>query len=499
MIAKVSILFENYKDLLAEFNHFLPSGFRIEIPHQKPESEMDRARTFVEKIKSKFLSHSNIYSLFVENLHSFLKKGQHADLERISDLLKDHPDLLKEFTHFLPDKSSNDTSQYDNIVDDKEDSIGTMQPLVENMGKGVESGRFSFFDGSSRKRKTTSNSLGMMGNDGIGKRNRDEDIEMQDEKDTLFQNMRFFSQLKKKLDNDDIYEDILKILYLYSEDLISLSEMTVLLGDLFNEKSDLFHRFCNFFGMREVVKSNPVNPSDLDTELLSDRCGPSYRAVLPNYKPLPSSGMRLLCEQVLNDTWVSCPTGSEDAGFKATLKNHYEEELFACEDQRCELDLTIELNMSGILALESILNRFKRSKEEEKRNFKIAEGELKILHMRSVEKLYAGKGPDIIEGLFLNPVIAVPIILKRLRQKDLEWRKSRLDFQKSWREIYEKNFFKSLDHQAAYFKQAEKKTLSSKVTFFYMIFFKYSFIVLFFLYHVNRSSFRKLSKSIMNN
>jgi len=60
-------------------------------------------------------------------------------------------------------------------------------------------------------------------------------------------------------------------------------------------------------------------------------------------------------------------------------------------------------------------------------------------------------------------VVAVPIILKRLKQKDQEWRKARRDWNKIWREINEKNYHKSLDHQSFYFKQLEKKNLSPKV------------------------------------
>lgn len=53
-------------------------------------------------------------------------------------------------------------------------------------------------------------------------------------------------------------------------------------------------------------------------------------------------------------------------------------------------------------------------------------------------------------------------MLSRLKQKDLEWRKARKDLDKTWKEVLEKNYHKSLDHRSFYFKQQDKKLLSAK-------------------------------------
>lgn len=49
-----------------------------------------------------------------------------------------------------------------------------------------------------------------------------------------------------------------------------------------------------------------------------------------------------------------------------------------------------------------------------------------------------------------------------MRQKDHEWTKARREWNKIWREVNEKNYYKSLDHQCFYFKQTDKKNLSPK-------------------------------------
>lgn len=165
---------------------------------------------------------------------------------------------------------------------------------------------------------------------------------------------------------------------------------------------------------------------------------------------------------MLNDVWVSVPTGSEDFTFKNMRKNQYEEVLFKCEDERYELDLVVELNCSAIRALEKFTLEFEKLSEEEANNYKI-KTPLDILHVRSIERLYGEKGAEIIEGLYANPVVAIPVILNRLKQKDQEWTNSRREWNKVWHEVTEKNYYKSLDHQSFFFKQQEKKNLSPKV------------------------------------
>lgn len=41
--------------------------------------------------------------------------------------------------------------------------------------------------------------------------------------------------------------------------------------------------------------------------------------------------------QVLNDTWVSFPSWSEDSTFVSSKKTQYEEHMYRCEDERFEV------------------------------------------------------------------------------------------------------------------------------------------------------------------
>lgn len=80
----------------------------------------------------------------------------------------------------------------------------------------------------------------------------------------------------------------------------------------------------------------------------------------------------------------------------------------------------------------------------------------------SFSRIYGDKAPDIIEGLKKNPVVAVPLVLRRLKTKEEEWREAQRGFNKIWREQNEKYYLKSLDHQGINFKQNDLKAIRSK-------------------------------------
>lgn len=56
----------------------------------------------------------------------------------------------------------------------------------------------------------------------------------------------------------------------------------------------------------------------------------------------------------------------------------------------------------------------------------------------------------------------IPVLLKRLKQKDQEWRRARAEMNKHWSEIMAKNHHRSFDHRSFYFRQHDKKYLSTK-------------------------------------
>ena len=51
---------------------------------------------------------------------------------------------------------------------------------------------------------------------------------------------------------------------------------------------------------------------------------------------------------MLNDTWVSFPSWSEDSQFVTSRKTQYEEAIYRTEDERFEFDVVLETNKDTI-------------------------------------------------------------------------------------------------------------------------------------------------------
>jgi hypothetical protein len=202
------------------------------------------------------------------------------------------------------------------------------------------------------------------------------------------------------------------------------------------------------------------NFRDLDFSTMR-RQGTSYRILPDTYAMPPCSGRGPLETLVLNDSWVSVATGTEDLNFKTMRKNQYEESIFRAEDERFELDTTIETNFATIQMLQPIAAEINSLTEQEKRRYKLPQP-LTAMHQKSIRRLYGPQGSPVIELLQKCPAAAAGALLKRLQQKDEEWRALRLQCSKTWKEVYEKNYTKSLDHRSFYFKQGDKKNFSGK-------------------------------------
>lgn len=195
------------------------------------------------------------------------------------------------------------------------------------------------------------------------------------------------------------------------------------------------------------------------------RLGSSYRALPKSYQQPKCTGRTPLCKEVLNDTWVSFPSWSEDSTFVSSKKTQYEEHIYRCEDERFELDVVLETNLATIRVLEAIQKKLSRLSAEEQAKFRLDNtlgGTSEVIHRKALQRIYADKAADIIDGLRKNPSIAVPIVLKRLKMKEEEWREAQRGFNKVWREQNEKYYLKSLDHQGINFKQNDTKVLRSK-------------------------------------
>ncbi|KAH7852863.1 hypothetical protein Vadar_030208 [Vaccinium darrowii] len=322
------------------------------------------------------------------------------------------------------------------------------------------------------------------------------------------QEFMFCEKVKDRLHSSEDYQTFLKCLLTYSSDTISRADLQGLVGDLLGKYPDLMNGFSEFLEHCENIDgflggvmnkteplwseghaSNCVNVEGKDKEHRretdgakeKDRykekymgksiqeldlsgcrcCTPSYR-LLPEDYPIPSASERPdFGAQVLNDNWVSVTSGSEDYSFKHMRRNQYEESLFRCEDDRFELDMLLESVRSTAKQAEELLDCINDDTISSEGPIRI-EDHFTALNLRCIERLYGGHGIDVMDLLRMNPSVALPVILTRLKQKQEEWTKCRSDFNKVWAEIYAKNHCKSLDHRSFSIKRQDSKDLSTK-------------------------------------
>ena len=174
-----------------------------------------------------------------------------------------------------------------------------------------------------------------------------------------------------------------------------------------------------------------------------------------------------MCRSVLNDIWVSHPTwASEEAGFISHKKNSFEEALHKSEEERHEYHVQLEALARTIALFEPLHMRIEEMTNEERATFRLKAdfgGPSRSIYHRTLKKVYGrDASAEVIQALQDCPSVAVPVVLGRLKAKDEEWRRIQREWNKTWRDVDVKNFYKSLDHQGAQFKANDKKQLTPK-------------------------------------
>merc|ERR1712013_216804 len=298
----------------------------------------------------------------------------------------------------------------------------------------------------------------------------------------------FFDKVRKALKNGEVYENFLRCLVLFNQEIVSRPELVQLVTPFLNKHPELLKWFKDFVGFRDGSSGPGGAPPDSvlppadgarvrqersgDAAMEIDyasckRLGASYCALPKNFVQPKCSGRSggSICKEVLNDTWVSFPSWSEDSQFVSSRKTQYEEHIYRTEDERFEFDVVLETNRDTIKVLECVQKKMGRMPPEEAARYRLDDclgGTSTTIHQRAIRRIYGDKSADIIDGLKRNPVVAVPLVLRRLKAKDSEWREVQKQFNKVWREQNEKYYLKSLDHQGMIFKQNDIRAIRSK-------------------------------------
>ncbi|PHZ14448.1 uncharacterized protein RHIMIDRAFT_249415 [Rhizopus microsporus ATCC 52813] len=482
VIERVSSLFRDHPSLISGFNTFLPPGYSIECSIDEQERNMIKVTTpsgtttisdseplnlrqdtaeqkdtgplefnhaiaYVHKIKNHFSSQPDVYKKFLEILQTYQKGERPIQkiYEEIKVLFHGSVELLDEFKQFLPEPKQ------------RKKRLGAI-PSLNISKRSKHHHRNDEIETSDVRSQTSAPS---------------------DDADYArptfsAEEAEFFDKVKTYIGNKATYNAFLKVLNLFSQQLVDQNVLVSRVESFIGGNKELFDWFkvlVGYNGNDEVIENIPVSKPKMvvkeDDKNDTVNCGPSYRYVPKQWQNNICSGRDALCWDVLNDTYLSHPTwASEDTNSVTSKKNQYEEALHRVEEERYDYDLNIEANLATIALLEPLAKKISMMGPEEKANFKLSSDfgiNSKAVFRRILKKIYGSqKGLEIINLLYNNPSQAVPVVLKRLKQKDDEWKRAQREWNKIWREVEAKNYWKSLDHQGITFKMTDRKTLTTR-------------------------------------
>lgn len=269
----------------------------------------------------------------------------------------------------------------------------------------------------------------------------------------------FFDKVRKALRSPEVYDNFLRCLSLFNQEILSKSELLGLTSPFLSKFPELYKWFQNFVGSTATGSGGGVGvgsvgvcstnvTSGIETipmaaaqrqdrtqgELAQEidlstckRLGASYCALPKSSEVRKCSGRTPLCKEVLNDVWVSFPTWAEDSTFVTSRKTQYEEIIYRCEDERFELDVVLETNSATIRVLEGVYKKLSRMSPDEVSRFRLDDclgGNSPTIHQRTIKRLYGDKAGEIIQGLKKSPLLSIQLVLKRLKAKEEEWREA---------------------------------------------------------------------------
>lgn len=439
---------------------------------EKKPVEFNHAINYVNKIKTRFANEPDTYKHFLEILQTYQKDAKPIQevYSQVTDLFKGAQDLLQDFKQFLPENNASASAA------GRLPAVGTFAPPASAAPSN---------NGRDRKRRPETASRSAAAKK---PKSSHRATELSPASPNLLpaapepltpvaarasaniEELAFFDKAKKHINNKTASIEFFKVLNLYTQEIIDKNTLVEKIDSFLGSSKDLmdqFKKIVNYTGADEVFENLPATTRPKIDLSLCKAFGPSYRQLPKSETLLPCSGRDDMCWEVLNDVYVSHPTwASEDAGFVTHKKNQFEEALHKIEEERYEYDLNIEANLRTIQLLEPIAQRISSMVDEEKRHFKLPPGlggQSIAIYQKVIKKIYdKARGQEVIEQLHENPVVAVPVVLKRLKQKDEEWKRAQREWNKVWRETEGKNYYKSLDHQGTFFKTGDKRSMTAR-------------------------------------
>ena len=273
--------------------------------------EFNHAINYVNKIKNRFADQPDVYKQFLEILHTY-QKDQRAIKEghqptgrylteaevfsQVAKLFQNQEDLLNEFSQFLPE-ATND-SLMPSTIKTNDHTSAAKRPTLSGSGSSGLGGRGGSVDYSKFHPVAGPGGRGgafqgmLPGN----KRTQGSGLSQPPPKKPKFGVLRdvtlaeagkygtlneyaFFDKVRKALKSKETYEDFLRCLVLFNQEVISRTELVQLTAPFLNRYPELFKWFKEFVGYKENAAQPPNESEQNKNEMIS----PSASGVNPRF------------------------------------------------------------------------------------------------------------------------------------------------------------------------------------------------------------------------
>ena len=320
----------------------------------KPVQQMQQqhAISYVTTIRNRFSNEPDTYRAFLKILHTYQKeqKGIKDVLEQVSLLFADHPDLLMEFTYFLPDAVQDQAKERLNRAARESEMRRRMMQAQQHQAS-MMSGTNKRNAAGNRKNQQymQQQMLNVQHQQQLAAqhqrknlRRRQGEMEMgrreyQMNHMSVTAERRFFDSVKDFLtcSSRDGWPEFVKHLDLFINDAITKKDFLAFAGEIFGAAgADQFAELKKLMNARAEYEGNgsdnlyAIPTSEIDFNQCR-KCTPSYRALPKDYPKSVCTERSEMEQSVLNDEWITFPFSTEETyTFKHMAKNAYEEELF---------------------------------------------------------------------------------------------------------------------------------------------------------------------------
>ena len=428
-----------------------------------PIVNQNNSDEFFEKLKKE---DEECYKEFIKLILKY--KDEEISIEtlagKVEDILNKYPDLLEEAMLFIDYKKLN-TTNYKKSPNNKNNTNPNNEPK-QNSQTNIPKQEESVNNESNKKKED---------------KHRNQNIEKSPTIETYTKNDYSFSHISPKMHMSsdyiffsglkdffppEIYQILIKILYLYNEGIISQYEFTVLITPYFNQPNH--QKLLEFF--KSITSSKILNRRQhaifdrpmCEMDFSKTRKISGYYELPKEYPFLISSGRTDFENEIFNDRLITIPTGSEDDK-NPMKKNHYEESLFAFEDKRYEIDMQIEIFQYAIEQLTKFNDKIKNGNIKlGDLNEEIVEREIGKNVKRLIIRYYREYGPKVIDGLINDPNKIINVVIKRFNNRIEEAKKQKEEEEKTIKSHFDRIYVKSFDYRSFKFKNFDKRNNNSK-------------------------------------